>query len=254
MKIKLQPDTADGKIKLDQLLQENERLRDDLLTIARRISHDLRAPLGAIITTSEILKEMLVENGSSGASLMATIFDSADEMTKLIEQVSFVLKASANPITKECVQMGDVTFRVLQQCENKILKKNVTVFEPTSWPEVSGVFSWLEVIWGNLLVNALHYGNDKIELGWREEKKEFRFWICDNGGGVPQEKCDKLFQAFDSLHEPNASHGLGLSITQRLVDLQGGRCGYERRLEGGSCFYFTLPIERIEMIGPSQKC
>jgi two-component system, OmpR family, sensor histidine kinase KdpD len=158
--------------------------------------------------------------------------------------VSFVLKASANPSAKERVQMGEVVFRALQNWESKILKKNTTVSEPASWPEANGVFSWLEIIWGNLLANALRYGKDQIELGWHEEKGEFRFWVCDNGGGIPTEKCDKLFQPFDSLHEPDAAHGLGLSIVQRLVKLKGGNCGYEPRLEGGLCFYFTLPAAK----------
>ena len=59
MKTGRKPDAADRKIKLDLLLQENKRLRGDLLTVARRISHDLRTPLGAIVTTGEIVKEVL---------------------------------------------------------------------------------------------------------------------------------------------------------------------------------------------------
>jgi signal transduction histidine kinase len=108
---------------------------------------------------------------------------------------------------------------------------------------VNGVFPWLEVVWWNLLANALQFGKDRIELGWQKENGELRFWICDNGAGVPMEKRDKLFQPFHTLHEPDAAHGLGLSIVQRLMELQGGRCRYEPRAEGGSRFYFTLPIQ-----------
>jgi K+-sensing histidine kinase KdpD len=227
----------------DQLSLENARLRGDLLTVARRISHDLRTPLGGIVTTSEMLKEILAENKPSRASLTVPIFDSTEEIKKLIERVSFVLKASADPISKEQMKMGEVVFRVLQRLESKILKKNAVVSEPDSWPEVNGVFSWLEVVWWNLLANAVQFGNDQIELGWRKQNGELQFWICDNGAGVPMEKLDKLFQPFHTLHEPDAAHGLGLSIVQRLMELQGGRCGYEPRSEGGSRFYFTLPIQ-----------
>jgi K+-sensing histidine kinase KdpD len=243
MKAELEHDAAMQQITLETLIRENERLRGDLLTVARRICHDLRTPLGGILTTSEILKEVLVENGVASEVLMATIFDSAEDMTRLIDRVSFVLKASANPIANQHVKMSEVVFRVLQCWEGKILKTKVTISEPASWPEVNGVFSWLEVVWGNLLANALSYGKDRIELGWEKERGEFRLWISDNGNGVPTGKCDKLFQSFDSLHEPNAKHGLGLSITQRLVELQGGRCGYEPRVGGGACFYFTLRAE-----------
>lgn len=237
--------TLTSKITPDELMRENARLRGDLLTVARRISHDLRTPLGGIMTTSEVLREMLAENHPSSASLTAPILDSAESMEKFIERVSFVLKASAHPVSKEPVKMGEVVFRALQRMESKILKKNVTVSEPPSWPESSGVFPLLEVVWWNLLSNALQHGKDRIELGWRKEKGGLRFWVCDNGSGVTTEKRVKLFQPFHSLHEPDAAPGLGLSIVHRLVELQGGDCGYEPRTEGGSCFYFTLPVVEL---------
>ncbi len=227
----------------DEILRENARLRGDLLTVAHRISHDLRTPLGGIITTSEILKENLMEDSPSSVALMAPVFDSAEDMAKLIERVSFILKASANPLAKERLKMGEVVFRTLQRLESKILKKSTTISEPSAWPEVAGVFSWLEIVWGNLLANALQYGKDRIELGWQEENGVFRFWVCDNGGGVAPEKRAILFQPFHALHEINAAGGLGLSIVQRLVELQGGNCGHESLPAGGSLFFFTLPAE-----------
>src|ERR1700722_5052890 len=124
----------------NQLSLENGRLRGDLLTIARRISHDLRTPLGGIIAASEMLKEILAENKPSRASLTAPIFDSTEDIKKLIERVSFILKASVNPIPKKPVKMGEIVFGVLQRLESKILKKNAVVSEPVSWPEVNGVF------------------------------------------------------------------------------------------------------------------
>jgi K+-sensing histidine kinase KdpD len=227
----------------EELLRENARLRGDLLTIAHRISHDLRTPLGGIITTGEILKEILAENSSSPASLMTPLFDSVDDLAKLIENVSFVLKASANPPAKEIVKMEEIVFRTLQRLEARILKKKATISEPATWPEVNGVFTWLEVVWGNLLANALRHGKGRIELGWREEKGAFRFWVADNGGGVAPEKHEALFHPFHALHKPNAAGGLGLSIVQRLMELQGGTCGYEH-LPDGARFFFTLPAAK----------
>jgi signal transduction histidine kinase len=147
-----------------------------------------------------------------------------------------------HPAAAENVKMGEVVFNVRQRLESIVLKKNATLAEPASWPEAKGVNFWLEVVWWNLLANALQHGKGLIELGWQEGKAELRFWVCDNGEGVPAEKRDKLFQPFHTLYEANASQGLGLSIVQRLMELQGGNCGYEPRLDGGSCFYFTLPV------------
>lgn len=223
------------------LERENARLRGDLLTIGSRISHDLRTPLGGIVTTTEVLREILAEK-KAPVTLTQVIFDSVDDQARLIEQVSFLVKATANPLPKKQVRMDEIITVTMQRLESRILKKSATVIEPASWPQINGVASWLEMIWRNFLVNALQHTGEKprIELSWRKENAGFRFGICDNGPGVPEEIRPGLFQQFDSLYKPDSKRGLGLSIVQRLVDLQGGDCGYEPG-PNGACFFFSLP-------------
>lgn len=243
MKAKLAQDAVARDATQAQLLQENTRLRGDLLTVAVRVSHDLRTPLGGIVNTGELLKEILADKEPAAAELAGSLFTSVDEMSKLIGQIRFVTKASAEPKPKERVNMAEIVSGVLQRLESRILQKSATVAEPESWPEANGVADWLEFVWWNLVANALQHAGEKpqIKLEWRREKTGFRFQVCDNGEGVSPEKCGKLFQPFHSLHEPDSAGGLGLSIVQRLVELQGGNCGYERPPTGGSLFFFTLP-------------
>ena len=226
----------------DRLVHENVRLRGDLLTIGSRISHDLRTPLGGILSTGELLREILLEKEPLLAAQIESLFSSVDEMMRLIKCVSLVAKASANPVPHERVKMEEVVSGILERLESRILKKGATVDSPDSWPEVKGVPGWLEFIWWNFLANALQHGGPKIQLGWLQEKGEYRFWIGDNGKGVPVRLRTKLFQTFDSLHELDSTHGVGLSSVQRVVELQGGHCGHEMNPEGGPCFYFTLPV------------
>jgi len=227
----------------DRLVRENARLRGDLLTIATRISHDLRAPLGGIMSTGEILREILAEKEPSSLALTGSLFNSVDELGRLIKSVSAVAKASAKPRAKEKVRMGGIVSGVLQKLESRTLKKHATIIEPGSWPIVEGVDSWLEFIWWNFLANALQHAGEspQIEFGWREETGKILFWISDNGPGVSADKRGKLYQPFDSLHEPDSGRGLGLSVVRRLVELQGGDCGHEANPEGGARFFFTLP-------------
>jgi signal transduction histidine kinase len=243
MKAELAQDAAARAATQDQLLRENARLRGDLLTVAVRVSHDLRTPLGGIVNTGELLKEILTEKEPAAAALTDSLFISVDEMSKLIGQIRVVTKASADPKPKARVHMAEIVSGVLQRLESRVLKKSATVAEPGSWPEVNGVADWLEFIWWNFLANALQHAAEKpqIELNWRQEKNGLRFQVCDNGVGVPAEIREKLFQPFDTLHKPDSRWGLGLSVVQRLVDLQGGDCGYEPNPKGGACFYFTLP-------------
>jgi K+-sensing histidine kinase KdpD len=225
-----------------QLLQENLRLRGDLLTVARRISHDLRTPLGGIVTTGEVLKEILAEQNPESVPLAAPIFDSADGMARMIERVSFVLKASVQPPAKQRLTMDEPVFQAFQQLERRFLQTKFTLSEPESWPQVEGVSAWLQVVWWNFLANALNHAKSRIELGWEKAAGEARFWIRDDGEGVPSERRAKLFQPFQTLHEADASQGIGLSIVQRLIELQDGQCGYEPQCEGAGFFYFTLPV------------
>jgi K+-sensing histidine kinase KdpD len=144
----------------DRLVQENARLRGDLLTVATRISHDLRAPLGGITSTGEILREILAEKDPASAALMDSLFTSVDELTRLIKSVSAVTKASAHPRAKGKVRMGEIVSGVLERLESRTLKRRAAIVQPASWPEVDGVDSWLEVIWWNLLANALQHAGD----------------------------------------------------------------------------------------------
>jgi signal transduction histidine kinase len=220
---------------------ENARLRGDLLTIASRVSHDLRTPLGGIVTTTEVLREMFAEKNQP-VTLTQAVLDSCDDMTRLIRQISFITRATANTPPKKLVQMGPIVAMALQRAERKISKKGDTVTKPDDWPQVNGVPEWLEEIWWNFLINAAQHTPEKtrIELAWRQENGFYRFEISDNGPGVPDIIRPGLFHPFHSLHVPGSAKGLGLSIVQRLVDMQGGTCGYEP-LPGSTRFFFSLP-------------
>jgi len=228
-----------------ELERDNARLRGDLLTLATRFSHDLRTPLGAIVSTAEAVKEVLATHDPSALPLADSLLVSAEEMTQLIKQVSFIARASASPLPKTSVHMAEAVFPALQRLEGRMLKRRSTVLEPPSWPVVPGVLAWLEVVWWHLLLNALKHGgeNCRIELGWNKLDDTLRFWIADNGPGVPDALRKNLFPEFHSLHDQRDVRGFGLSIVRRLVELQGGGCGYEPPVAGGARFFFTLPAK-----------
>jgi signal transduction histidine kinase len=237
------------KSRMEELALENARLSGDLLTMAHRISHDLRTPLGSINAATEVLKEMASEGQSDiHGQMIKSIFDSTDDIVKLLDRVSFVLKASVRPVPWEKVDMGRVVFESLEKLERAARKKNAVISQPDTWPEVSGVVPWLRTIWWNLLSNSLQHSPEgvRIRLDWKRESDAYRFWISDDGGGIPPDRHPKLFQTFQSLYEPDAKRGLGLAIVQRLVELQNGDCGYETIGNQGSLFFFTLPLRQPE--------
>ncbi|MDZ4289291.1 MAG: HAMP domain-containing sensor histidine kinase [Prosthecobacter sp.] len=228
-----------------ELARENARFRGDLHTVGRRISHDLRTPLSGIFTTAELLNEILTEHSPEDAGLVTPLYDSTQAVLKLIDRVSFLAKATVEPKPKEPVAMGPVVWAARQSVERLLMKKGAQLTEMEDWPLVHGVTSWLEVVWANLLGNAVMHGgaSPRVVAGWTDLGTEYQFWVRDDGSGIPEARRAALFQPFHRLHQSNSSHGLGLSIVQRLVDLQGGGCGYEAAPGGGASFFFTLPRE-----------
>ncbi|HEY4248501.1 MAG TPA: HAMP domain-containing sensor histidine kinase [Lacunisphaera sp.] len=228
-----------------ELLRENARLRGDLKTVARRVSHDLRTPLGCIYTTSGVFKELPAGDQESILTMAGIIKESSGEISQIVDRVSFILKASADPIASSRVDMGGVVASVLTQLATELQKADARIALPSSWPEASGVATWLQVVWSNLLRNAFQHGGPSaaITLAWKPVENGFCFSVFDRGRGVAESKNSTLFPPFEQLHSMHVP-GLGLSFVQRLVALQGGECGYEKTTEDGTCFYFTLPAAR----------
>ncbi len=227
-----------------ELLRENIQLRGDLKTIARRLGHDLSSPLNCLHLNCELLDELLNGTDPSLGAQVGVIRGSLTEIAHLIQRYTDVVKASAEPMPAAEVAMGAVVNSVLDRLESVIKQKRATVQLPNNWPEAKGVSAWLEIVWWNLLANALahSHASTPIQLGGDRNGNEVRFWVANSGAAVPVEIKEQLFPRFDRLHTQNR-HGLGWSVVERLISLQGGRCGYERRRDDSSVFYFTLPVD-----------
>ena len=226
------------------LRRELTRTKSDLAVVGTRIAHDLRTQVASILATAELSKDVLQDVEPIKSELYQPIFDSVDALGKLIERVSFVTKATAKGVGKTACKMKEAVNNAVGRLATEIVTKKASLVQPTEWPEITASKQSLEKIWFNLIKNALTHAGDspRIELGWRKEKNEHRFWVRDRGQGVSAESRSELFRPFHLLHRSGAPRGLGLPIVHRLSELHGGRCGYETPQDGGAEFFFTVPI------------
>lgn len=102
-------------------------------------------------------------------------------------------------------------------------------------------------MWANYLSNAIKYGGTPpvVQIGADLDAPGMvRFWVADNGNGIPEAKLPLLFTEFTRLddHPANKGTGLGLSIVQRIVHRLGGEVGVASKVGEGSVFSFTLPL------------
>lgn len=219
-----------------ELHRENLQLRGDLKTVARRVSHDLRTPLSCIHTVCELLKEPSADTSSTSG----IIRNAALEAGQVLDRVGALLKASTDPLPVSIISSGAAVGYAIEQLEPELAAAGRKLKQPASWPEVSGVKPWLELIWVQLLQNAVRHSaaGTPIQLGWEREAEGVRLWIASQGI-VPGPMQPRLLRPFHGLHAHTAA-GVGLSIVQRLVALQGGRCGYAPEGER-AVFWFSLP-------------
>jgi signal transduction histidine kinase len=224
------------------LRRENARLRGDLGTIGRRLTHDLRTPLNSISTANEALAEPSMA-ADSASSLHQSIAAAVLEAGNLIERIGTVLLASARPIERQPVVMDEVVWNALQTVDRQVRESGATIVPCEQWPAVLGAAPLLEIVWTNLLLNSLEHGGPapRIEMGWDQVETHTRFWVRDGGAGVDPARRARLFHPLDRLNELNAPRGYGLSLVQRLVELQSGTTGYHEQPGPGGTFFFTLP-------------
>ena len=167
---------------------------------------------------------------------------SSQEITALIERICFLLRASVDPQVPAQLEMGGLAEAVLTVLAAETKRTGAIVTTPATWPKVTGVGPWLQVIWWNLIDNALRHGpaGAEIRLTWKRVEGGYFFSVIDQGTGIAPEIQAGFFRPFDQLHTVRLP-GLGLSIVQRLVALQGGSSHFARRNDGKSEFSFTLP-------------
>ena len=103
-------------------------------------------------------------------------------------------------------------------------------------------------VFGNLIENALKYGNagKLIRVGGRLLEHDVEFFVQDFGPGIASEHLDRIFERFYRVDKARSREsggtGLGLAIVKHIIQAHGGNIRAESELGAGAAFYFTLPL------------
>ena len=149
----------------------------------------------------------------------------------------------------EPIIINQVVDTVISSFTNKAKRKNIElVFNRQSDVVVQTDAKAIERVLNNLVDNAFKYSSENtvIEIRARKQANFIRISVLDSGEGVPEEEQRFVFKRFYRTAKARANtkqgSGLGLAIVRNLVNNLQGEVGVETRKEGGSEFWFTIPL------------
>ena len=243
-------------------MEEANRLKSEFLA---NMSHELRTPLNSIIGFAELLvDEQVGEMEPQQKEFLGDILSGGRHLLRLINDVLDLAKVEAGKMEfrAEPVDLPELVGAVVQSLSVIAAAKDLDVRIQVS-PELTAVVidpDRLRQILFNYLSNALKFtperGRIEIRLG-PEGRTDFRIEVQDTGIGVPVESVPELFKAFNQLDAGDAKRhggtGLGLALTKRLAEAQGGVVGTQPAPDGGSIFFAVLPRRPNDYEAPVER-
>lgn len=217
------------------------------------VTHEFRTPLAALRASVEFLvDEMTHLSRAEINELLRSIHMSVTGLQTLIDNLleSVSIEAGQFSIHPGPMELDDVVQDAQRIMEPLLSRRNQRLVIDTfpGLPLVMGDPTRLIQVLVNLLANASKYGpmGQTIYLSLApDEGKNVRVSVADQGPGITPAVEEILFRRFARLNKRDgAQHGLGLGlwVVKAIVTAHGGEVGVSQRAEGGSEFWFTIPI------------
>ena len=237
--------------RLNAELDQAGKLKDQFLA---NVSHELRTPLNSVIGFSDLLLTMASPDSpltDTQRDYLETIARNGRHLLEFINELLDLSKIAAGRMELRLEPLAlDALFREVADTVRAQLeaRKHKLAIEPLREPLiVTADRGRLRQVLLNLLSNAIKFTTDggRIALSAQLAGDRVRVAVSDSGIGIAPDDQEKLFQEFVQLDgSPSRRYegtGLGLALSKRLVELQGGAIGVESQLGKGSTFWFTVP-------------
>ena len=229
-------------------LREMDSMRRDFVS---NLSHELRTPVSVIKANSETLLDGALENSKDAKTFSKAILHNADRLSEMVTSLIDLSRIEYGDLkfVIEPIIINQVVDTVISSFTNKAKRKNIElVFNRQSDVVVQTDAKAIERVLNNLVDNAFKYSSENtvIEIRARKQANFIRISVLDSGEGVPEEEQRFVFKRFYRTAKARANtkqgSGLGLAIVRNLVNNLQGEVGVESRKEGGSEFWFTIPL------------
>jgi signal transduction histidine kinase len=241
---------------LDQLASSFNRMAAALEGVEQRrrdlvsdLTHELRTPLTVLEGYLEGLSDGTIEPSTE---IHQRLKRETARMKRLVNDLQELSKMEAGylPIDAQPIDLYPLLSTLVQKFADQLLVENslaLTLDYAPNLPWVQADPERVEQIMVNLVGNALRYtASGSVTVQARPEDGKVWISVIDTGQGIAPEDLSHVFERFWRADRSRDRHsggtGIGLAISRRLVELQGGTIEVESKLNKGSTFRFSLPI------------
>jgi len=225
-----------------ELLAANKELE----SFSYSVSHDLRAPLRGIDGFSLALLEDYADKlDEDGRDYLHRVRAATQRMGILIDDLLSLSRVTRSEMRLEKTDLGAIARSVAVELQ-KTQPERRAEFRIEEGLEVFADSHLIRITLENLLGNAWKFTSKResacIEFGRTHRDGRPAYYVRDDGAGFDPAYADRLFGAFQRLHDKNdfPGTGVGLATVQRIIHRHGGRIWAESAVERGATFYFTL--------------
>jgi len=232
--------------------------RKESAALSAMLIHDLRSPVQSIIGYLELLEQEVFGSINEGQKkILSNALSQGDVVSELLEKLALVfqLESRQYDLTKMPMRPSQIIQEALRALWVLADKKNIKLVPqvPNDLPVLKADSLSVSRVLNNLVNNAIKFtpmdGTIRVTVRQTRSASSHRmleFCIIDSGPGIPPNRIEYIFDKYyrlQSAQESKNGQGLGLYICRLLVEAHGGKVGAYNNREGGSTFYFTLPVD-----------
>ncbi len=232
---------------------EDVRLTDQLIhserlsligKIGANIAHEVKNPLSVIFSNAE----ELLEEFSGDDSAIEPINSIKRQATKAMRIIAGLLTfAKRTPLEIELVNVNDIIENSLMLVESQRVNSNIKLNKNLDLrlPNIQGDVRQLEQVCLNIILNAIQSMRDggELTISTSKDKNDVQIIFKDTGCGIAEKNRNKIFTPFFTT-KGEGNTGLGLSITQGIIESHDGKIEVDSEVGQGTTFTIKLLIER----------